>query len=71
MQAGVNARMRMQLEKVVEEVEAQPINKELPPEHMTAYRYIRALAQEITSITQANVSSKSNSAKITCHSRLA
>ncbi|KAK9810742.1 hypothetical protein WJX73_004336 [Symbiochloris irregularis] len=53
-QANVDARARMQLEKVVEELESQPMNKEVPPEHMTAYKYIRALAQEITSITQAN-----------------
>lgn len=55
LQAGVDARMRMQLEKVVEELESQPMNKEVPAEHLTAYKYIRALAQEITSITQANV----------------
>ena len=57
MQAVMNAPMRMQLERVVDLLEAQPWDKDVPVQHMTAYKYLRTLAQEIASINQAHVSS--------------
>ena len=45
----------MQLERVVEALQSQPWNSEVGPQHMTAYKYISTLAQEIANIAQAEV----------------
>ena len=51
----MDAPTRMQLERVVDALEAQPWNREVPAQHATAYKYLRTLAQEISSINKAHV----------------
>lgn len=45
----------MQLERVVDTLEGQSWDRQVPPEHVTAYKYLRTLAHEVTSMNKAHV----------------
>ncbi|KAK9799835.1 hypothetical protein WJX73_007321 [Symbiochloris irregularis] len=69
-QAVLDAPTRMQLERVVEALQSQPWNSEVGPQHMTAYKYISTLAQEIANITQAEASQQAVYVLGRAHARL-
>lgn len=56
MQAVIDAPTRMQLECMVKALTSQPLDKLVPAQHATAYKYLRTLAKEITEIKNAHVS---------------